>query len=87
MLDELEEPVKDGGDAAEDPGWAPVSALEENFRAALDDGCGYDAPGSLAAYWCSHEVVYAMEMPGKRFDVGNLESYRKIGAEYKGYAQ
>ena len=38
MLDELEEPAKEsGGDAAEDPGWAPVSALQENFRAALDD--------------------------------------------------
>jgi cysteinyl-tRNA synthetase len=37
-LEELEEPAKEGGgDAAEEPGWAPVSALEENFRAALDD--------------------------------------------------
>ena len=47
-------------------------------------GCGTDAPGSYIAWLCAQTTVYAMEMPGKRFDVGNLESYNKIKEEYRG---
>lgn len=47
-------------------------------------GCGTDAPGSYIAWLCTQTVVHAMEMPGKRFDVGNLESYQKIRQEYEG---
>lgn len=51
---------------------------------ALDDGCGFDAPGSFIAWLCQKAPVYAMEMPGSRYDVGNLESYNKIRSEYQG---
>ncbi|MBR6514626.1 MAG: nucleotidyltransferase family protein [Clostridia bacterium] len=51
---------------------------------ALEDGCGYDAPGSLVAWLCKKSDVYAMEMPGKRYDIGNLESYNRVKEEYKG---
>lgn len=51
---------------------------------ALEDGCGYDAPGSFIAWLCRKSPVYAMEMPGSRYDVGNLESYTKIRNEYRG---
>jgi glucose-1-phosphate thymidylyltransferase len=51
---------------------------------ALEDGCGYDAPGSFIAWLCQKSPVYAMEMPGSRYDVGNLESYTKIRNEYRG---
>jgi glucose-1-phosphate thymidylyltransferase len=47
-------------------------------------GCGTDAPGSYIAWLCTQATVHAMEMPGRRFDVGNLESYTKIKEEYKG---
>ena len=30
------------------------------------------------------DYLYAMEMPGKRYDIGELESYRKVEEEYKG---
>lgn len=50
----------------------------------IDVGCGTDAPGSYIAWLCTQTPVYAMEMPGKRFDVGNLESYEKIKMEYQG---
>ncbi len=50
----------------------------------LDDGCGYDAPGSFAA-WLSHQTVMkAYPMPGHRYDIGNLESYEKIKSSYHG---
>ncbi|MBO5281251.1 MAG: hypothetical protein J6B55_08625 [Clostridia bacterium] len=28
--------------------------------------------------------VHAMEMPGSRYDIGNLESYEAVKATYKG---
>lgn len=50
----------------------------------IEAGCGTDAPGSYIAWLCTQTPVYAIEMPGKRFDVGNLESYQKIREEYRG---
>ena len=52
----------------------------------IDSGCGTDAPGSYVAWLCAQTEVYAMEMPGKRYDIGNLESYERVKAEYKGIA-
>jgi len=50
----------------------------------IDSGCGTDAPGSYIAWLCTQTTVHAMEMPGKRYDIGNLESYEKVQKEYKG---
>ena len=53
-------------------------------KEAIAAGGPTDAPGSFIAYLCEKSPVYAMEMPGRRYDVGNLASYEKIGKEYKG---
>lgn len=50
----------------------------------IDSGCGTDAPGSYIAWLCRQTIVHAMEMPGKRYDIGNLESYENVKKEYKG---
>ena len=50
----------------------------------IDSGCGTDAPGSYIACLCTQVEVHAMEMPGKRYDIGNLESYEKVKQEYRG---
>ena len=47
-------------------------------------GCGTDAPGSFIAWLCGQTAVHAMEMPGSRYDIGNLESYEAVKKEYKG---
>ena len=47
-------------------------------------GCGVDAPGSFIAWLCDKTKVHAMEMPGKRYDIGNLESYEAVQKEYRG---
>ena len=47
-------------------------------------GCGVDAPGSYIAWLCTQTPVHAMEMPGKRYDIGNLESYENVQKEYAG---
>ena len=50
-------------------------------------GCGVDAPGSYIAWLCSQTPVHAMEMPGTRYDIGNLESYERAQTEYKGVSK
>ncbi|MBE5887906.1 MAG: nucleotidyltransferase family protein [Lachnospiraceae bacterium] len=51
---------------------------------AIEEGCGVDAPGSYIAWLCQQVPVYAFEMPGNRYDIGNLESYEQVQKEYKG---
>lgn len=51
---------------------------------ALDAGCGYDAPGSFAAWLSGQTPMKAYRMPGHRYDIGNLESYRSIQQTYRG---
>ena len=50
----------------------------------IEAGCGIDAPGSFIAWLSTVCDVYAMEMPGSRYDIGNLESYERVKKEYKG---
>lgn len=54
------------------------------IRTAIQEGCGVDAPGSLVAWMCVHSRMYSMEMPGHRFDIGNLESYEAARKNYRG---
>lgn len=51
---------------------------------AIADGCGTDAPGSLVAWLCKNSKIYAMEMPGKRYDIGDVNSYNAVCESYKG---
>ena len=53
-------------------------------KAGIAAGCGTDAPGSYIAWLCGQTAVHAMEMPGSRYDIGNLESYETVEREYKG---
>lgn len=50
----------------------------------INAGCETDAPGHFAAWAAARTVMHAMEMPGARYDIGNLESYEKIQNDYKG---
>lgn len=61
-------------------------AREDAKRVAegIAAGCGTDAPGSFIAWLCRQSPVYAMEMSGSRYDIGNLESYEKVKREYRG---
>lgn len=54
------------------------------IQKGIESGCGVDAPGSFIAWLCKQIPAYAMEMPGSRYDIGNLESYEKVQKEYKG---
>lgn len=64
-----------------------ISSDARKIKDAIADGCGTDAPGSLVAWMCRHSVMHSFEMPGKRYDIGNLETYEKIRNEYHGPSQ
>ena len=44
----------------------------------INAGCGVDAPGNFLAWLVTQTPVYAFEMPGRRYDIGNLASYEEV---------
>ena len=51
---------------------------------AIAEGCPVDAPGNLLVWMSARRPVHSMEMPGSRYDIGDIESYRKVQSEYRG---
>lgn len=58
--------------------------LGKILKAVKEQVCNVDAPGDFIAWMCKNSDVYAYEMPGSRYDIGNLESYREIQENYVG---
>lgn len=56
-----------------------VSLLPEGIAS----GCGTDAPGSFIAWLSAHTSVHAMEMTGRRYDIGTLESYHEVQRTFR----
>ncbi len=54
------------------------------IKKGIEAGCGVDAPGSFVAWAAAQTPMHAMEMPGSRYDIGNLESYERVQEEYGG---
>jgi len=52
------------------------------IRRAVEGGINTDAPGSLIGYLVNHTDIYALDMPGNRYDVGNLETYERLKNGY-----
>ena len=53
-------------------------------KVGIDSGCGVDAPGSFIAWLSAQTPVHAWEMPGRRYDIGNLASYEEVQRSYRG---
>lgn len=73
-----EKPEEPKGNLAVPPFYCYRSADVKRIQEALDSGCGYDAPGSFAAWLSKHTPMYAFKMPGKRYDVGDITSYEYV---------
>ncbi len=54
------------------------------IKESVNAGCGVDAPGSLVCYMCEKTDVYALEMPGSRYDIGGFDSYEEVKKVYNG---
>lgn len=73
-----EKPQEPKGNLAVPPFYCYRACDVKRIQEALDNGCGYDAPGSFAA-WLSHQTeMHAFRMPGKRYDIGDIQSYEYV---------
>ena len=84
ILDMVEKPSNPATHWCCPPFYYYTKADARLVQKGIDSGCGTDAPGSYIAWLCTQTTVHAMEMPGKRYDIGNLESYEKVKSEYMG---
>ena len=84
VLEMQEKPAEPKSTWCAPPFYFYTSADSKKIPEAIADGCGTDAPGSYVSWLCKRSNVYAMEMPGKRYDIGNLESYEDVCKSYKG---
>lgn len=53
-------------------------------KEGIAQGCGTDAPGSYIAWLCKQSPVHSMEMPGNRYDIGDIAGYELVQKKYKG---
>lgn len=75
-----EKPKEPKGNMAVPPFYIYRSEDIARIPEALNDGCGYDAPGSFAAWLSTKTDMYAYKMPGHRYDIGDLKSYEEVKA-------
>lgn len=61
-----------------------TAADAQRISEGIAAGCGTDAPGSYVAWLCGKAPVYAMKMPGERYDIGDLETYKWVKQNYRG---
>ena len=78
-----EKPVDPKGNHAVPPFYFYKAEDLQLIQTALDAGCGYDAPGSFAAWLSTQETMHAYVMPGKRYDIGDVESYERVKAIFQ----
>lgn len=58
-----------------------INLIEQSIG---DKNINLDSPGGLIEWYMKKYVVYAYEMPGKRYDIGNIESLNQVRGEYNG---
>ena len=51
---------------------------QKEFKRGIESGCKVDAPGNFIEWFSTSNKLHAFLMPGKRFDIGNLETYYSI---------
>ena len=73
-----EKPAEPKGDLAVPPFYFYRCCDVKRIQEGLEDGCGYDAPGSFAAWLSRKTPMHAYLMPGKRYDIGDLNSYEYV---------
>ena len=78
-----EKPKEPKGHLAVPPFYVYRAEDVARITEALEAGCGYDAPGSFAA-WLSHQTpMHAWMMTGKRYDIGDIRSYEAVKRVYE----
>lgn len=73
-----EKPVVPKGELAVPPFYYYKAEDIRRIPEALAAGCNSDAPGSFAAWLSGQVPMHAYIMPGKRYDIGDMESYKSV---------
>ena len=73
-----EKPKEPKGNLAVPPFYFYRAEDTARIPEALENGCNADAPGSFAAWLSKQTAVHAWEMPGKRYDIGDINSYEYV---------
>ena len=84
VLSMEEKPAQPKGNWCCPPFYYIASADVPKVAEGIAAGCGTDAPGSFLAWLCTRTRVHAWEMPGPRYDIGNLESYEAVKRVFEG---
>ncbi len=84
VLEMLEKPQNPTSNYCCPPFYIFVKEDVKKVKEAINSGCNVDAPGSFINYLYSKNTIHAYKMPGKRYDVGNIESYNHVNEIYKG---
>ncbi len=79
-----EKPMSPKGHHAVPPFYIYRACDVRRIPEALSEGCGADAPGSFAAWLSGHTAMHAYVMPGKRYDIGDVESYESVKRVFEG---
>ena len=79
-----EKPKEPKGELAVPPFYYYRAEDIKRIQEALDAGCGYDAPGSFAAWLSKQTPMHAWKMTGGRHDIGDMASYEAVRDSYKG---
>lgn len=61
----------------------PYRDLNYILEGINSGSCSIDAPGSFVAWFCQKTDVYAYLMPGKRYNIGDLNSYKYVQSIYR----
>lgn len=73
-----EKPERPKGNLAVPPFYCYRAEDIRRIPEAIEEGCNIDAPGSFAAWLSQKTTVHAWVMPGKRYDIGDRESYDAV---------
>ena len=79
-----EKPQNPKGNLAVPPFYYYKAEDAARIPEALEDSCAYDAPGSFAAWLSAKVSVHAWRMPGMRYDIGDIKSYKAVCESYHG---
>jgi glucose-1-phosphate thymidylyltransferase len=80
-----EKPISPKGNHAVPPFYYYLKEDLDRIPQALGEGCSPDAPGSFASWLSRNTEVHAWLMPGKRYDIGDIESYEYVKGVFGGY--
>lgn len=73
-----EKPKRPKGNLAVPPFYYYCAEDAARIPEAIANGCNTDAPGSFAAWLSCQVPVHAWKMSGKRYDIGDMQSYEYV---------